>query len=302
VEDRQDSAINLGVQELVAMPTGSQRTGFLLGVSDAQPLSQRTHRFTISNHGQRDQVGMIIDRSERMTQRIPKLSTLVQRSRRLGRRVGSDTSREGKLLEESLEALDVFGDVGVYFRVRALEVAVGEDGGGAVTCRVQYDSCPECEELTWTRDEKGIQVILFDQSVKVKIGEDLSGITTPMTEQSTLQVFKLERFLEERVLLQVDHTETQVQACRHVSVVELEFILGEDLCILDGGSGGAKGRERCIGLLHGDDVWMCKRDGETTARECSGERGKAVLYTNIPIPRMTNPTRSQLASLSSSIS
>jgi hypothetical protein len=114
----------------------------------------------------------------------------------------------------------------------------------------------------------------------VHVGENLSGITTPMTEQSTLQVFKLERFLEERVLLQVDHTETQVQACRHVSVVELEFILGEDLCVLDGGSGGAKGRERGIGLLHGDDVWMCKRDRGTTARERPGERGKAVLYTN----------------------
>jgi hypothetical protein len=98
-------------------------------------------------------------------------------------------------------------------------------------------------KLTWTRDKERIQIILFDQSVKVQIGKDLSGITTPVTEQSTLQVFNLERFLQQGILLQVDHSQAQVETCRHVLVVELEVILGQGLCILEAGAGRAEARE-----------------------------------------------------------
>lgn len=75
---------------------------------------------------------MIIHRSKRMTQRVPEFSTFMQRTGRLGCRVGTNSTGEGELLEESLHAFDVFGDVGVDFRVGTFEVAVGEYGGRSV--------------------------------------------------------------------------------------------------------------------------------------------------------------------------
>lgn len=77
----------------------------------------------------------------------------------------------------------------------------------------------------------------------MQIGKDLTGITTPVTEQPTLQVFELERFLQQGILLQVDHTQAQVETSRHVLVVELEIILGQGLCILEAGPGRAEARE-----------------------------------------------------------
>lgn len=88
-------------------------------------------------------------------------------------------------------------------------------------------------ELTGTRDEERIEIILFDQSVEMHIGKHLSCITAPMTQQSTLEMLQLERLLQQRVLLQVDHAQAQVETSRHVLVVQLELVRGQGLCILE---------------------------------------------------------------------
>ena len=101
---------------------------------------EATYRFTVADHCQRDQVGVIINGAKRMAQRVSKLSSFVQRSRRLGCGVRADSSREGELLEESLHTFDVLRDVGVYLGIGALEVAVGEDGRRAVAYGGQLTS------------------------------------------------------------------------------------------------------------------------------------------------------------------
>jgi hypothetical protein len=75
---------------------------------------------------------MVEDGAESVGDGVSELAAFVEGPGRLGSGVGTDASREGELLEESLHPALVLGDVGVDLGVDALEVGLGEDGGSAM--------------------------------------------------------------------------------------------------------------------------------------------------------------------------
>lgn len=103
--------------------------------------------------------------------------------------------------------------------------------------------------LTWTGDEEAIEIVLLDQAIEVDVGEDLAGVGAPMAEESGLEVLDLERFLEESVLLEEEHAETEVEGCAHVRVGLFEFLRDKGSAF-DGRPCGAEGREGLVEVRH----------------------------------------------------
>jgi hypothetical protein len=181
---------------------------------------------------QSDQVGVIEYSTKGVGDGVTKLTTFVNTSRSFRSRVTADASRERELLEEALQALSILRLVRVDFGVDSFEVGVGNDARGTVAR---------------TGDEEGIEIVLLDQAVHVDVGEGLARVRTPMSEKPRLDVLSLERFLQQRVLTKVEHTQAQVHAGMEVAVDLVDLILAERL-IGHGSSGSAIGRETlCLG-------------------------------------------------------
>lgn len=81
--------------------------------------------------------------------------------------------------------------------------------------------------MTGSRDEECIQIIFLDQTVHVDVGERLTGIRTPVTEKTRLDVFELQWFLQKRVVLEVERSQAKVQTRMPVSDVVGDFFLGQ---------------------------------------------------------------------------
>ena len=60
--------------------------------------------------------------------------------------------------------------------------------------------------------EDHVQVIFLDQAVQVDVDESQAGARSPVTQQPVFDVLRLERLLEERVALQVNHAQSEIVA------------------------------------------------------------------------------------------
>lgn len=89
-----------------------------------------------------------------------------------------------------------------------------------------------------------------------------------MSQQSRLDVFLLQRFLQQRVLFEVQHAETKVQSSIKIRVCLQELFLAERL-ILDGRAGFSEGRPYL--LLVGQTVDWRLFGGSHCEVQCSGE-------------------------------
>ena len=79
MQDRENCAICDWVEELCAVPTSSEWTSLSLAVTD---------------HCQSDKIGVVIDSSKGMRNRVSKLSTLMDTTRSFRGGVTTDTARE----------------------------------------------------------------------------------------------------------------------------------------------------------------------------------------------------------------
>lgn len=67
-------------------------------------------------------------------------------------------------------------------------------------------TCRAGHALTWTRDVEGVQVVLQDQTIEVKVSERLTRGGTKVTEESGFDVVQRQGLFEKRVPAKVDHT------------------------------------------------------------------------------------------------
>ena len=72
--------------------------------------------------------------------------------------------------------------------------------------------------------EDRVQVILFDQPVQMDVDECQAGARSPMAEQPLLDVLRLERLAQQRIVLQIDHAERQVVAGSPIGIGFAQFI------------------------------------------------------------------------------
>src|SRR4029077_893217 len=85
MKDWQDGPIMLGIEEFIGVPAGREGSRF---------------RFAIANHASGDEAGIVEDRPIGVGKRIAELSSFMDRTGGLWRRVARDPAGERKLFEE----------------------------------------------------------------------------------------------------------------------------------------------------------------------------------------------------------
>ena len=160
VQDRQDDAVALRVEELVRVPAGGERPGL---------------RFAVADDAADEQVGVVERGAVGVHERVAELAALVDRARRLGRDVARDAAGERELPEEPAQPLLVAADVRVDLGVGALEVGVRDERRAAVAR---------------ARDEDRVQVVRLDRAVQVRVEEVQAGRRPPVAEQARLDVLE----------------------------------------------------------------------------------------------------------------
>ena len=161
MQDRQHRPIGDRVEEFVAMPARGQGAGLGLAVA---------------HHHQGDQVRVVEDRPKGVGQAVTQLAALVDTAGGFRGGVAADAPGEGELLEEALHPHQVFTLVRIDLGIGPLEVGLGQDRRRPVTGAADID---------------GVQVVLVDQPVKVKVGEALAGVRAPVAQQPGLDMLQL---------------------------------------------------------------------------------------------------------------
>ena len=158
VQDRQYRSVGDGVEKLIRLPRGGQRSGLRLAVAD--------------DAGD-DQAGIVEGRPKGVAERVSQFPTLVNRTGRRRRDMAGDTPGERELLEQQLEAGFILAYVGIDFAPGAFEVDVAHNRGASVA---------------GAGDVEHIQVILLDGPVQVNIDEVLAWRRAPVGNHQRLDV------------------------------------------------------------------------------------------------------------------
>ena len=180
MQDRQHGAVTDRIEELVGLPGGGQRSGLGLAVPD---------------HAGDDQAGIVECGAEGMAERIAKLATFMDRSRRGRRHMARDAARERELLEQPLQPGLVLADVGVDLAVRAFEVCVRHQRRAAMPGACDVDH---------------VDVVFLDDTVQVDIDEVLSRGGAPVADHQRLHMRLRQRLLQQGIGIQVYLPDRQV--------------------------------------------------------------------------------------------
>src|SRR6266481_4953935 len=103
--------------------------------------------------------------------------------------MAGNAARRRKLTKQLEHSLLVLSDVGKILRVSTFKIHIGDDRGSAMARSGHIDN---------------IEVIFVYQPVQVNINEIQSGRCPPVTQQTRLDVFSLERLFQKRVSHQID--------------------------------------------------------------------------------------------------
>ena len=207
VQNGQDDAVRERVHELVGLPGRGERTGL---------------RLTVTDHGDREQRGVVEDRAVGVGEHVAELAALVDRTRGLGSVVAGDASRIGELAEELLEPLLVIGDLGLDLAVRPVEEALGGAGGSAVAR---------------THEEDGVLAVVVDETVDVTEEEVHARRRSPVADEAVLDVLAREARAHEGIGAQVDLADGQVVRRAPVPVDPGDLLLADGLVeLLPGGA------------------------------------------------------------------
>ena len=180
VQDRQHRAVGRRIEKLVRVPRGGQRAGF---------------GFTVADHAGRDQIGIVEDRAEGVAQRVSQLPAFVNAAGRFRRHVTGDAAGERELAEERREPGAISRDLRIHLGVGAFEVDVGDHRRTAVARSRQIDH---------------VEIPRGDDAVQVRVDEVLPGCRAPVAEQARLDVRRLQRLQQQRVVEQVNLADGQV--------------------------------------------------------------------------------------------
>ena len=195
VQDRQHRAVAHGVDELVGMPRGRERAGLRLAVAD--------------DAGD-DEIGVVERHAVGVRQAVAELAAFVDGAGRLRRHVAADVAGEGELLEELPHPLRVLALVRIDLGVGALEVGRPEHPRRAVARPGHEDH---------------VEVVLDDHPVEMHPDEGQRRARAPVAEQPVLDVLGLQRLLQQRIVLEVDHADRQVIARPPVGVHQLQLFV-----------------------------------------------------------------------------
>src|ERR1019366_3725816 len=143
---------------------------------------------------------------------IAELPAFVDTSRSFRGGMAAVTARKTELLEEALHPGEVLTLVLIYLGVRSLEVRVRQN----------------CwRPMTRTRNEDCVEIVFINQVVEVNVGETLARVRAPMAEQPWLRLPHRKWLTQQRVFLEVQHSEAHIEAGAPVGVDLAQLLRGE---------------------------------------------------------------------------
>ena len=220
VQDRQHRSVADRTDELVGVPGGGKRSGLGLAVA---------------NHAGDDELGIVEAGAIGVRQAVAEFAALMDGPGRLRGDVGSDVAGEGELLEELLQSGRVRALVRVHLGVRAFQIRRTEHARRAVPGAGHEDH---------------VEIVALDEAIEVRPDEGQRRARAPMPEQAVLDVFDLQRLLEQRVVAQINHAHREVIAGAPPGIDEREFLGGERL--IGGGTESCGLGHRRLSLQSGE--------------------------------------------------
>src|ERR1043166_1449906 len=118
MQNRKHRPVTRGIEKLVGMPTGRERPGLALA---------------ITNHAAGDQVRIIEDRAVGVDQGIAQLSAFMNRARCLRSGMTWDAARKRELLKELFQTFFILLNVWIEFCISAFKVSVRHNPRPAVS-------------------------------------------------------------------------------------------------------------------------------------------------------------------------
>lgn len=147
--------------------------------------------FPITDNRGDDQVRIVKRGTEGMRERISQFAAFMDTAWRFWRHVAGNTARKAELLEQFLHPAFVLRDFRVRLCVCAFEVSVSDQRRSS---------------MTGAGNKQDIEILLRDDSVEMDINKVQARRCAPMTEQSGLDVFPLQRLSHEGISEQIDLT------------------------------------------------------------------------------------------------
>src|SRR5262249_25561017 len=143
------------------------------------------------------EIWIVKSRSERVRDAITQLTALVDGAWCFRGAMTADTTGKGELLEERVHPIDVFTLRGINFGVGAFQIHRSQHARGA---------------MPWSSQENRVEVVLLNKTVQMDVSEAQTRTGAPVAEQSILDLLSLQRFTQQRIVLQINHAHGQVIA------------------------------------------------------------------------------------------
>ena len=188
MEDRKHCAIVDGVQKLDAFPRTLERSRL---------------RFSIADHRDSNEIGIVENRAKGVREDVAQFAPLVNRAGSLDARVARNAPWRRKLAEQMPQSRHVLRDARVNLRVGPFQIHVGDDRGTAVSGAGQVDN---------------VRIGVLNQPVEMRIDKAEAWRRPPVAQQPRLDVFRAQRFSEQRIVLQINLADCQVIGCAPISV------------------------------------------------------------------------------------
>jgi hypothetical protein len=80
--------------------------------------------------------------------------------------------------------------------------------------------------MPWPSQKNCIEIVLLNKTVQMNVSEAQTRTGTPVAQQSILDVFSLQRFTKQRIVLEINHAYGQVIAGPPIGIDLAQFVCG----------------------------------------------------------------------------
>ena len=100
-----------------------------------------------------------------------------------------EAARPGKASDELFETGIIEGQFGIIIMQRTFQIEICEHGG---------------RTMSRPRDQEHIDIMTQDQVIEMRVYQVDARVGTPVTKQTIFDIFRFERFPQQRVALQIN--------------------------------------------------------------------------------------------------
>src|SRR5262249_8928449 len=157
----------------------------------------------VTDYDRHEQVRIVERSSESVRDAISQFASFMHRAGGFRSAVAPDAAWERKIPEERTHSLCIFALAWVNLGIGTLQVDWAQHARSA---------------MSGSSEEDGVEVVFLNKAIEMNIGKAQTRTRAPVSQQSLLDVLRLQRFTKERILLQINHAHSQVIACSPIGI------------------------------------------------------------------------------------